>query len=77
MPVHFATDRECLEQALTTVGFVEPAKAKVLRIRDTLHLGEVLVSEAYAREAEARADLSVLEKPADMSFDERNDLLEW
>ena len=77
VPVHFATDRECLEQALTTVGFVEPARARVLRIRDTLHLGELLVSEAYAREVEARADLSVLEKPADMSFDERNDLLEW
>ena len=77
VPVHFPTDRECLDQALTTVGFVKPEKAKVLRIRDTLHLGELLVSEAYGREVEARADLSVLDGPSDMTFDERDDLLEW
>ena len=77
VPVHFPTDRECLDQALTTVGFVAPEKARVLRIRDTLHLGELLVSEAYGREVEARADLSMLEGPSDMTFDERDDLLEW
>jgi hypothetical protein len=30
IPIHFATDTECLEKALQTVGFVEPQNAKVL-----------------------------------------------
>lgn len=77
IPVHFATDRECLDKALQTVGFVEPQNARVLRIRDTLHLGELLVSEAYTKELEARDDLSVLAPAADMGFDASDDLLDW
>jgi len=77
IPVHFATDEICLEKALETVGFVEPQNARVLRIRNTLHLGEVLVSEVYAKEIEGREDLSILEPAANMQFDGQGDLLEW
>jgi hypothetical protein len=77
IPVHFATDRECLDKALQTVGFVEPQNARVLRVRDTLHLGELLVSEAFAAEMESRDDLSVLATAADMEFDAQGDLLDW
>jgi hypothetical protein len=77
IPIHFATDRECLAKALETVGFVEPEKAKVLRIRDTLHLAEVLVSAAYAKEIESRDDLSIEAPAADMEFDGKGDLLDW
>ncbi|MFP6589282.1 MAG: lactate racemase domain-containing protein [Candidatus Latescibacterota bacterium] len=77
IPIHFATDTECLEKALQTVGFVEPQNAKVLRIRDTLHLGELLVSEAYEKELARRDDLSVLAPAADMEFDAQGDLLDW
>lgn len=77
IPVHFATDQECIEKALQTVGFVEPQNARVLRVRDTLHLGDVLVSEAYAKELEGRDDLSVEAPAADMAFDANGDLLDW
>ncbi len=77
IPIHFATDTECLEKALQTVGFVKPQNAKVLRIRDTLHLGELLVSEAYEKELARRDDLSVLAPAADMEFDAQGDLLDW
>ena len=77
VPIYFPTDSECIEKALTTVGFVQPENARVLRIRNTLHLGELLVSEAYAPEVEARDDLSVLAASADMDFDDKGDLLDW
>jgi hypothetical protein len=77
IPIHFATDTECLEKALQTVGFVEPQNAKVLRIRDTLHLGKLLVSEAYEKELARRDDLSMLAPAADMEFDAQGDLLDW
>ncbi len=77
IPVHFATDSECLEKALQTVGFVEPVNAKVLRVRDTLHLGELLVSESYEKEIASRDDLSILAPATAMEFDTQGDLLEW
>ena len=77
IPIHFATDTECLEKSLQTVGFVEPQNAKVLRIRDTLHLGKLLVSEAYEKELARRDDLSMLAPAADMEFDAQGDLLDW
>ena len=77
IPVHFATDRECLEKALETVGFVEPKNARVLRVRDTLHLGELLVSEAFETEMQGRDDLSVLAAASVMEFDGKGDLLDW
>jgi hypothetical protein len=77
IPVHFATDSECLEKALQTVGFVEPENAKVLRVRDTLHLGELLVSESYEKEFASRDDLSILAPATAMEFDTQGDLLEW
>ena len=77
IPVHFATDSECLEKALQTVGFVEPENAKVLRVRDTLHLGELLVSESYEKEIASRDDLSILAPATAMEFDTQGDLLEW
>ncbi|MDA0335026.1 MAG: lactate racemase domain-containing protein [bacterium] len=77
IPVHFATDQECLDKALQTVGFVEPQNARVLRIRDTLHLGELLVSQAFSKEMEGRQDLSVLAAAADMEFDAQGNLLDW
>ena len=77
IPIHFATDRQCLEQALQTVGFKAPENARVLRIRDTLHLGELLASEAYGKEAAGRKDLTVLAPPTAMAFDARGDLLAW
>ena len=49
----------------------------MLRIRNTLHLGELLVSEAYEKELAGRDDLSVLAPAADMEFDAQGDLLDW
>src|SRR3984957_14277078 len=69
VPVTFETDREVLEAALPTVGFDEPENARVVQISNTLHLSEVLVSEAYVAEVSRRGDLEVLDGPFEMKFD--------
>jgi hypothetical protein len=74
LPVAFDTDREVIAAALPTLGLVEPAKAKVVHISNTLHLSEVLVSEAYLPELQKRSDLSVLSGPSDMDFDASGNL---
>ncbi|MEE3263038.1 MAG: lactate racemase domain-containing protein [Candidatus Latescibacterota bacterium] len=77
IPIAFPTDRECMEKALETVGYVAPENARVLRIRNTLQLGELWVSEAYADEVEKREDLSVVTDAAPMELDDQGDLLTW
>lgn len=75
VPPYYDTDIELLEQCFSTIGLVEPPRARVMRIRDTLHLGEVWISEAYAEELRSRTDLEVLGPPEPMRFDEEGNLV--
>ena len=74
IPIAFDTDREVISNALHTCGLVEPPHSKVIQIPDTLHLAEVLVSEAYLPQFSERTDLEQLSEPTDMAFDPRGDL---
>ena len=77
IPINYDTDRELVATALSTVGLVEAGQEKVLRIHDTLDVGELLVSEAYLSAVEERDDLEILEPATDMTFDAKGDLLEF
>ena len=61
-------DGRRIDNALQTVGYVGPEDARVVQIANTLHLGEVLVSEACLAEVEARADLEIMDGPFEMPF---------
>ncbi|MCA9080453.1 MAG: DUF1549 domain-containing protein, partial [Planctomycetaceae bacterium] len=74
IPLVYDTDREVIENALQTIGLTPPDQARVIRIRDTLHLDEVYVSTAYASEWAGREDLQVLTAPAPIGFDTHGDL---
>jgi hypothetical protein len=68
VPATYETDREAVETALSCIGLTPPARARVIRIKNTLVLGEIEVSEAYAAEVDKRRDLTILgESP--LSFD--------
>jgi hypothetical protein len=69
IPVHYATDRELLEAAWSTVGLAGPAASRLLWIENTLKLNELWCSEAYLADAHGRDDLEVLGQPAPLSFD--------
>jgi hypothetical protein len=45
-----------------------------VQISNTLHVGEVLVSEAFAEELASRDDLEVMTEPQEMEFDEHGNL---
>ncbi len=73
-PLDYQTDREMLAAALGTIGLVEPLRAKLLWIADTLHLAEVECSEAYLDDARRRSDLEILTPPRDLPFDTAGNL---
>jgi hypothetical protein len=68
IPATFDTDREAVETALSCIGLTPPERARVIRIRNTLMLGELEVSEAYAADVARRSDLTVLGE-APLGFD--------
>ena len=74
IPITFDDDRMALKLALKTVGLVQPDQAKVVRIRNTLDLREILASEAYLLQVNQRSDLSVLEAPKELVFDANGNL---
>lgn len=74
VPAYFNTDKDVLEQALPSCGICESHDARVVQISDTLHLGEVLVSEAFRAEIAARPDLEIIAEAAEMHFDEHGNL---
>ncbi|TWU14194.1 hypothetical protein CA54_30370 [Symmachiella macrocystis] len=69
IPVHYDSDREVLDAALPTTGLADAPDARVIHISTTLHVGEVLVSEAYLAEIENRDDLEIIDGPSEMQFD--------
>jgi len=69
VPPTYETDREAIETALSCIGLTPPEKARVVRIKNTLLLGEIEASEALLPEIAGRADLTQLGEPAPLAFD--------
>jgi hypothetical protein len=75
IPIHYDTDRKVLDEALRTVGYIRPEDARVIRIRDTLDLKELLVSEAYEAEMKGRDNVSLVKPAQEMAFTGDGNLL--
>src|SRR6058998_1229783 len=69
VPPTYETDREAIETALSCIGLTPPERARVVRIKNTLMLGELEVSEAFLPELAKHADLTRLTDPAPLAFD--------
>jgi hypothetical protein len=74
VPMHFPTDQQAIQVALGSIGLVPPEKSRIVRIKNTLHVDEVEVSEVYREELGRRADLEILQGPAPMQFDREGNL---
>jgi hypothetical protein len=75
VPATFDTDREAIETALDCIGLTPPERARVIRISNTLMLGEIEVSEALLPEVARRESLTRLTDPAPLPFDAAGNLI--
>jgi hypothetical protein len=71
--INFRTDDACLRAALRIAG-VPAGEARILRIRNTLAMSQVVASEAYLPDVEGRPDLRVLAPPQPWTFDANGNL---
>lgn len=74
IPMIMNTEQEAIQLAVKTVVRVKPEQTRILRIRDTLTLGEILVSEPMLAEVRAHARMELAGEPAPFLFDEQGNL---
>lgn len=69
LPIHFSTDRECLNACLETIGQTAREAARIVHIRNTLTLHKMKVSRALAKDVAANPDLLVIGSWHTIAFD--------
>jgi hypothetical protein len=69
LPVHFDTDREALDAGLAIAGTRRPEETRVLRIRNTLCLDEIEVSEPCLGEPERKTEFAPVGAARPLTFD--------
>jgi len=62
-------DREAIKAAVKTCNILDYEQCRLVRIRDTLHLGEIEISETLLPEALKHPQIEVLEGPYEFEFD--------
>ena len=75
VPATYETDRAAIETALSCIGLTPSEKARVIRIKNTLRLAEIEVSEGLLAELARRPELQKVTDPAPLAFDAAGRLL--
>ncbi|MBT5017752.1 MAG: hypothetical protein HON04_03310 [Planctomicrobium sp.] len=71
IPCVYENDKAAIEDALKTIGLTEPEDAKIMHIKDTLHLAELEVSEAYMK-ASSENQFEIVNESKSLGFDGDN-----
>jgi hypothetical protein len=74
MPMFLNDDRVAIAAAIKSCNEIDKSRPKVVRIKNTLHLSEIYISEAMLEEARKNPDIEVLEEPRDFQFNDKGDL---
>jgi hypothetical protein len=74
-PIHFRTDRECLERLGGTVGKFDVAEVTLGWIRNTMELSVLGLSENLEAEIRRNPNLEILGPARDLEFNEDGDLV--
>jgi len=75
-PVHFPTDRECLERIAPTVGKHDLREVTYGWIRNSLELSLIGMSENLRRRIEQNPSLEILGEPWSVEFDSAGNLVD-
>ncbi|MGE5644593.1 MAG: hypothetical protein ACM336_02255 [Acidobacteriota bacterium] len=75
-PIHFATDRECLERIATTVGKFDQKDVTIAWIRNTMELGLFAFSETLLPEIKQNPNLEIVSEPRELEFNSDGNLVD-
>jgi hypothetical protein len=76
VPCVLSTDKEAVQFCIRTCNRVDKEHPRVIRIQNSLHIGQVMLSEAYYADVKAGKypGLSALDVPEDMLFNDEGTL---
>ena len=74
IPMVLDNQRLAIQAAIKTAAGSDPENVKLIRIRDTLHITEIEVSEGFIEQVRNTPGMEILEGPYDWVFDENGDL---
>jgi hypothetical protein len=74
LPMYLPSDRDAIDFALHVVGSPEPARQRVVWIRDTLSLDRIVVSQAVAHDAGSLKGWQLLPQDISLQFDREDNL---
>ncbi|WP_028549390.1 lactate racemase domain-containing protein [Paenibacillus sp. UNC451MF] len=68
-------DFYAIKAGVKTCNILDYTKCKLVRIQDTLHLGEIEISVNLLEEAKLHPDIEILTEPYDLQFDSEGNLV--
>ncbi|MEX2299332.1 MAG: lactate racemase domain-containing protein [Bryobacterales bacterium] len=74
-PMHFANDRTCIDKVIATCGKLDVSECSIVWIRNTLELGELMVSENLLEELARNPDIEIAGAPQELPFDSDGNLV--
>ncbi len=77
VPMVAGSKEDALRIALKTCNAVAPGKQKVVWIRNTCTLEEIIISEALLEEAKAHPQVEILTPPGDITFKRGEPVFPW
>jgi hypothetical protein len=75
IPMILDDDRDAILAAVKTCNNFDLSKATVIRIKDTLHLGDIRISESLIPQAKEQSMIEVVSAAAEMRFDAKGNLI--
>lgn len=77
IPCIVATDKEAIQMCIRTCNGIDQSNPRVIRIPNSLHIGQIMLSEAYYEEAKAGKwpGLEAVSQPEELCFDAEGALL--
>ena len=69
LPLVANNDRDALSLSMRGVPMLEGETARIVRIENTLDLGEIWISEAMISDAEAHSEMEIISEPFEIGFD--------
>jgi len=76
IPCVVANDKEAIQICIRTCNKIDRERVRIVRIANSLHIGEIMLSEAYYEDVKAGRypGIEALDEPEDLKFDEYGEL---
>jgi len=76
IPMTLDNDSEAIRAAVKTSNAPDFSNVRLVRIKNTLHLGEFMISESLLDEARAMPNVTILSDPFEMKFDAEGNFID-